>query len=149
MAAPRTSRPDLNHPMKGNEMFARKKSPQSKLNEVSCQAAAQLKKLLVDSADSSLKLPALRNLRKLLECMAMGTYQYDVAVARINNAERYLESGEPGAAKFEIRMLFGGLQSDLFEAQPPVTNEPTWVKLPPVLAAVKPVSREFKIQFCD
>jgi len=131
-------------------MFARGKISNSKLNEVSHNAARQLNKLLVDSTDSSLKLRALGNLRRLLDCMVLGTYQYDLAVARVNNAQRYLESGEPGAAKFEVRMLFGGLRSYVFEEEPPITTEPIRARSPkPILAAVKSVSPIFEIPTCD
>ena len=131
-------------------MFARKKMPNSKLNEVSRQATLQLNKLLTDSTDASLKLRALRNVRRLLDCMVMGTYQYDVSVARINNAERYLNSGEPGAAKFEIRMLFGRLQREVFDDQPLCeTVEPVRAKGPRILAAVKSTSPKFEMPTFD
>ncbi len=56
---------------------------------------------------------SLDEIRALLDCLAISTIEYDVAVARINNAKRYLQSDETGAASYEVRLLIGGLQAQI------------------------------------
>ena len=98
-------------------MFSRKSSRDSILNDVSDAALVHFNTLLAKSTDSAHKLWALNDLRQLLDSLALGTDEYDIAVARVNNATRYLETNEPGAAKFEVRMLIGGLRPHLIKSE--------------------------------
>ena len=127
-------------------MFTRKSLSKSKMSELSAQVAKQFNRLFEDSTDTTSKLRALTNIQKLLECFAIGTYQFDLAIARVTNAKRYLESGETGAAKYEVRMLFGGLKNFVFEDEShdshnssvaPAPNDPP---ARPILAAIKSLS---------
>lgn len=130
-------------------MFAQRKMPEFKLDEVSRQTTRLINQLLRESTTSGLKLRAMGNLRKLLQCMALGTHQYDVAIVRVNNAQRYLECGEPGAAKFEVRMLSSGLQPNIVEGEGPALENRPGTKRPLILAAVKPVSTVITAQTRD
>lgn len=53
--------------------------------------------------------------RFALECMPLSTGEFALAMNRLKNAEMYLQSGEPGAARYELRMLLRSL-----------TNEPSF-----------------------
>ncbi len=48
-------------------------------------------------------------LKTLLEALPLATATFALAARRLGNARRYIESGELGAAKFELRMMLGGL----------------------------------------
>jgi hypothetical protein len=48
--------------------------------------------------------------RALLETLPLSTEDFGVACNRLANAQRYLESGERGAACFELRLLLKHLQ---------------------------------------
>ena len=45
----------------------------------------------------------------LLESLPLSTSEFGLATTRLNNARRYLESSERGAARYELRLLIGGL----------------------------------------
>ncbi len=45
--------------------------------------------------------------RQALEAMPLASAEFSLAVNRLANAQRYLKSGEPGAALFELRLLRG------------------------------------------
>lgn len=45
----------------------------------------------------------------LLESLPLTTSEFSVATNRLNNARRYLESNERGAARYELGLLIGGL----------------------------------------
>lgn len=48
-------------------------------------------------------------LKTLLEALPLATATFALAARRLGNARRYIESGEFGAAKFELRMMLRGL----------------------------------------
>ena len=56
--------------------------------------------------------------RRILDAMALGTSTYDVAVTRLNNAFRFIRSGEPGPAKYELRLLVNGLSLNKHKSKP-------------------------------
>lgn len=47
----------------------------------------------------------LNNLRRVLESLPLSHEEFAIAVNRLDNARRYLASGEDGAARFELRLL--------------------------------------------
>lgn len=94
-------------------MIAQGNSHYPNLTGIARQTLQQFATLLSNLNDSGKMLQSLDGIRELLQCMVLGTAEYDVAISRINNAHRYLESEEPGAAKYELRLLIGGLQSQL------------------------------------
>jgi hypothetical protein len=48
----------------------------------------------------------------LLESLPLASGPFAVAVNRLNSARRYLAAGERGAARYELRLLVGGLCAD-------------------------------------
>ena len=46
---------------------------------------------------------------RLLESLPLATSEYELAHRRLENAQRYINSKEPGAAKYELRMLAASL----------------------------------------
>jgi hypothetical protein len=49
-------------------------------------------------------------LRLLLEALPLDTTDFGLAVNRLANARHYLESGECGAARYELRLLRRSLE---------------------------------------
>jgi hypothetical protein len=50
-------------------------------------------------------IACLERLAILLKALPLDTTEFALAVNRLVNARRYLESGEHGAARFELRLL--------------------------------------------
>ncbi len=48
----------------------------------------------------------------MLETIPLSTSEFDLATRRVVNARRYVQSGELGAAKYEMRMLLGMLDEE-------------------------------------
>jgi hypothetical protein len=55
---------------------------------------------------------ALPQVRLLLESLPLSTGEFGLAMNRLKSAGRYLRLGEPGAAKFELRLLARWLTND-------------------------------------
>ena len=89
-------------------------------NQIGTDALRAFSKLLSDSTDSNLMFKCLEELRALLDCLVLGTGEYGTAVLRIKNAQRFFASDEFGAAKFEVRLLKGGLVDQLRERSGPI-----------------------------
>ena len=51
----------------------------------------------------------IAEIRQLLEAVPLSTSEFGLATVRLDNAERYLNYGEPGAARYELRLLAGSL----------------------------------------
>jgi hypothetical protein len=49
-------------------------------------------------------------LRPLLEALPLDTTEFGLAVNRLKNAQHYMETGEHGAARFELRLLRRSLE---------------------------------------
>ena len=49
-------------------------------------------------------------LEALLESLPLPTAQFALATQHLNNAKDYVAAGEFGAAKFELKMMLGGLK---------------------------------------
>jgi hypothetical protein len=49
-------------------------------------------------------------LRLLLEALPLDSTEFGLAVNRLANARRYLEAGEDGAARYELRLLRRSLE---------------------------------------
>ena len=65
--------------------------------------------LLEQTFDSIVSAPEWDELGELLESFPLPTAQFALAMNRLNNARNYFVAGEPGAARFELRLLVGGL----------------------------------------
>ena len=52
----------------------------------------------------------LERLRLLLDALPLATAEFGLALNRLANARHYLESGECGAARYELRLLRRSLE---------------------------------------
>jgi hypothetical protein len=53
---------------------------------------------------------SVANLRRLLEALPLASAEFSLAVNRLENAWRFLEIGEFGAARYELRLLRRSLE---------------------------------------
>ncbi len=90
-----------------------KKRVNSELDRIAKDTVRALNNLFLNSTDANIMLDGLEEIRQLLDCLLLGTADYGLAVLRINNAKRFVASEEYGAAKYEVRMLSGGLRQQL------------------------------------
>jgi len=97
-------------------MIQRGNNGYSQLDAICRQAEEQFSNLLANMKNAARLRCDLRDLHELIECVPLGTDEYDLTIARINNAQRYLESNEQGAAKYEIRQLVRCLRGRLHSA---------------------------------
>jgi hypothetical protein len=81
-----------------------------------CQSADRLQTLIREDSE---EFGDLQHLHDLLESLPLTSDEYGRASNHLRNANRYLASGERGAAQFELRMLFGSLRHS-----EPLTIEP-------------------------
>ena len=51
-----------------------------------------------------------KQIRQMLEALPLASAEFGLAVNRLTNAQRYLHSGEYGAARYELRLLLGSLE---------------------------------------
>jgi len=74
---------------------------------VQCLGRLLLRRRLDEAACDGLQAA-----RAMLESLPLATAQFDLACRRLKNAEHYLRYTEPGAARFELKLLAGSLRSD-------------------------------------
>lgn len=86
----------------------------SQLETICRHAEVHFSSLLENMKNAAVLRVDLCELRDILDCLPLATDEYDLTVARINNAQRYLESSEQGAAKYEIRQLIRSLRGRLW-----------------------------------
>jgi hypothetical protein len=67
-------------------------------------------RLLESDTNEAGLLASLERLRRLLEALPLATDEFGLAVNRLENARRYLLSGEYGAGCFELRLLLQSLE---------------------------------------
>ena len=65
--------------------------------------------LLEQTFDSIVSAPEWDELAELIESFPLPTAQFALAMNRLNNARNYFAADEPGAARFELRLLLRGL----------------------------------------
>lgn len=82
----------------------------AQLDSMAAHANQLLKFLLTPGQHSADMIQWLLEIRRLVDCWPLTSSEYAVARRRIENAIRFLDSREYGAAKFEIRQLKGGLK---------------------------------------
>ena len=68
-----------------------------------------LEGLLNRAAQADNLVAEFDSIRLLLETLPLATAEFSLAVNRLANARHYLESGEYGAARYELRLLRGGV----------------------------------------
>ena len=94
-------------------MIQRANSSYSKLEAITRQANDHFLNLLASLKNTAQLKDDLRHLRDLVDCVQLENEQLDNTISRINNALRYLESSEQGAAKYEIHQLIRTLHLQL------------------------------------
>jgi hypothetical protein len=57
--------------------------------------------------------------RSMLEAMPLATDQFGLACTRLQNAQHYLQYTEPGAARYELRLLASSLKSGAQQVRGP------------------------------
>jgi hypothetical protein len=85
--------------------------------KANCSITDTTHELLCEGLDEALTQPwGLQNplvcferLRLLLECLPLDSTEFALAVKRLANARHYLQTGEFGAARYELRLLRGSL----------------------------------------
>ena len=78
-------------------------------DEVRDQLVRSLRKLAGEDLEAAGWKERLTDAAMLLESLPLTTSEFSVATNRLNNARRYLASNEHGAARYELRLLIGGL----------------------------------------
>jgi hypothetical protein len=69
-----------------------------------------LDELLGQLLDHKPPVARFERLRLLLEALPLETTEFGLAVNRLANARHYLNSGEFGAARYELRLLWRSLE---------------------------------------
>jgi hypothetical protein len=69
-----------------------------------------LDQLLGERSRQEVPVAFLDQLRLLLEALPLDSTEFSLAWNRLANARHYLESGERGAARFELRLLRRSLE---------------------------------------
>jgi len=94
-------------------MIAIQRNDYPNLTAISVRAQSHFGKKLCELDDGPKLEKYLRESRALIETMLLDADDFDVAVARINNARRYVRSNEFGAAKYELKLMIRRIQSRL------------------------------------
>ena len=94
-------------------MIARTKQDYSQIAMIGRQIRGHCQEFGLNPPDTTRSWSALDRIRELIEFIPMASDEFGVAVSRINNARRYIESSEFGAARYEIRLLLGLLKQSL------------------------------------
>ena len=87
-------------------------------DEVRHELVQHLRRLIVQDLKADGWKEQLTQAAMLLESLPLTTSEFGVATNRLNNARRYLEFDEQGAARYELRLLIGRLTPKP-EARPP------------------------------
>lgn len=75
------------------------------LDAIRSQLADCLRGITVGKVRDEESLNELAEAAQLLEALPLGTGDFVVACNRLNNARRYLDWGERGAAHYEVQLL--------------------------------------------
>ena len=81
------------------------------LSLLSLAMAARLRRLLQKHRLDDAAHDDFAAARSMLETMPLFNDQFDLACTRLENAQHYLQYTEPGAARYELRMLAGSLKN--------------------------------------
>jgi hypothetical protein len=73
------------------------------------QLCRTLEYLLTQAASDGDPDAGFEQARQVLEALPLATAEFSVARNRLANGRRYLQSGECGAARFELRLLLQSL----------------------------------------
>jgi hypothetical protein len=79
------------------------------IDELRKTAGRVLRSLRFRSSDDERAGTEFDNLRTLIESLPAATSNFGLAMNRLRSVQRYLSSDEIGAARYELRLLLGGL----------------------------------------
>jgi hypothetical protein len=79
------------------------------LAEIYAHAVASLDRLIAQVASHAPSAADFDGVRAALEALPLNTEEAGAARNRLDNVRRYLEAGEHGAARYELRLLARGL----------------------------------------
>lgn len=74
-------------------------------NQLSALLCASLDEILAQTTGQTMTLACLERLRRSLEALPLDSTEFALAVKRLANARHYLQTGENGAARYELRLL--------------------------------------------
>jgi hypothetical protein len=60
---------------------------------------------LLEHPSGEVSTPSFEQLRIRLEALPLDSTEFSLAANRLANAQHYLDCGEPGAARYELRLL--------------------------------------------
>jgi hypothetical protein len=107
-------------------MIARPQGESSRIEDVARQIRFYCRCLTEYPPEDQNAFLALDRIRQLLDFVPMASDDFDDAILRVNNARRYLQSREPGAARYEIHLLLG-----VFAHHPGADGEDAvWIRPP-------------------
>ena len=78
--------------------------------EVRTRLIGYLQTLVVAAAGRTVATDDWLEASAMLQALPLSTDQHGVALSLLKNAQRYFSANEPGAARFELRLLLGNLQ---------------------------------------
>jgi hypothetical protein len=77
------------------------------LESLRLECRLAIERLLAEVATAG--QPAFELVRQILAALPLASEEFCVAGNRLANAQHYVQAGEPGAARFELRLLLRGL----------------------------------------
>ncbi|MCA9186356.1 MAG: hypothetical protein KDA99_12080 [Planctomycetales bacterium] len=88
------------------------KHTSSTVREILDELVLSLDTLLQGTEDSNQTAGSIGNAKKLIAALPLATDDFCTASNRMRNAVRYFNSGERGAAKYELRLLLASLRNN-------------------------------------
>lgn len=82
----------------------------SSSEEVRSQLVQHLQEWIDPPTEDSPEEGELLDALGMLSALPLSTSEFTLAVNRLRNARRYLAANEPGAARFELRLLLGSVR---------------------------------------
>jgi len=78
-------------------------------SELRVNLIRQLRSLMEQRPGIAVVADDLLDVVRMLKALPLSTGEFGLALNRIKNAHRYLVANEPGAARFELRLLLGSV----------------------------------------
>ena len=72
----------------------------------------RLRHVIESPADKPAAIAELKEVAQLFECLPLSSFEFELAIRRLQNGVRYLQSDEYGAAQFELRLLASSFRSN-------------------------------------
>ncbi len=94
-------------------MIAKRFLLRAKVDQATIDLYETVQHLIANTENSREFAASIASADVILESLPFATAEFDLAKRRLENAVRYVASDEPGAAKFELRLLVGSLRPAL------------------------------------